>query len=779
VSLRFEGYLQTHMLSFDKIKAVELPLTPVDFEDEQSVNVTAVLSFVEGSKVVTIRSPVLVENKCPTAVLFRVQRGQSTLFSSAPLAPNAQFGIPPVLLQGRSNATLSVQVVAEDSRSWALLPVELSRLPHSTRVIPIKNDTHCLNACIIDTTVQQLRIPSHTIALYPPLLLENALPEAAKFELIVAGKPVFQGMLDSGEKTAVYRVEHQQPADMLFTIPGFICTHPVAVTAEPSLARAKLQRDKDKPLGIDVEVSIAEGGSRKVLVFSKYWIVNATGLQVFFFSVINGRKTAIPAHRPVATLADLPHLSRDDSVPWDPRDKWRVSPPILFSPDEQGPEAAQTSLAFKLSGSKLSEAFDIDSFGVPREIIVVEEKHPTQELRHRFSFGVSIGFGSGRFSRTKIVTVSPRIVLYNKCAREIYYKQVGLGINYMFTLPPATALPYHWPNKDGAMLISVSLAPTSEFGCWSGGFAISDIGRLCVRVPSAAQDTCEFLWVDVAAKAASIVVSFSPCPRNKTAYRIDNASSFPVVIMQQSVGTPATVSPGSSMPFAWDEPTRPKRKLVVTVLAPTAPFEFPKPISLDKIGSTAVVTIDTACAVRATLRLDGAVKVLHIEGCSVSAATADVPPPATSPIVQDTVQRPAEMPVVGFRFTFVVTLHGIGVSVVNATPRELVYATLDGIYFKYQTNDAEESYAFMLEGAQIDNQLHITPYPVMLTSADKSRQTRMLTVVALKSKQFTDVHYFKYLAALISEFNLSVDEALLLVFPLLPPPLPYLHRCSQ
>jgi hypothetical protein len=100
VALRFEGYSGQQLLSHEKLKATELSLPSSNDEDDPAMFVMSI-ALQDGSKMLTISSPVVVENKTTLPLVFRVQRGQSVVFTSAPLEVGKQAGVPPSFLQER------------------------------------------------------------------------------------------------------------------------------------------------------------------------------------------------------------------------------------------------------------------------------------------------------------------------------------------------------------------------------------------------------------------------------------------------------------------------------------------------------------------------------------------------------------------------------------------------------------------------------------------------------------------------------------------------------
>jgi hypothetical protein len=78
--------------------------------------------------------------------------------------------------------------------------------------------------------------------------------------------------------------------------------------------------------------------------------------------------------------------------------------------------------------------------------------------------------------------------------------------------------------------------------------------------------------------------------------------------------------------------------------------------------------------------------------------------------------------------------HGLGISFVDWTPQELVYVRFDGIRFERSISFTHESVSFSVGTISIDNQLWVTPYPVML-HIDKRTGRRMHPAVAISCRR--------------------------------------------
>ena len=63
---------------------------------------------------------------------------------------------------------------------------------------------------------------------------------------------------------------------------------------------------------------------------------------------------------------------------------------------------------------------------------------------------------------------------------------------------------------------------------------------------------------------------------------------------------------------------------------------------------------------------------------------------------------------------FNLVLFGIGLSVIDEVPEELIYLSLNQLSFSYGMNSSETSLEVKIGRLQIDNQIFCTPYPIVL-----------------------------------------------------------------
>jgi len=126
-----------------------------------------------------------------------------------------------------------------------------------------------------------------------------------------------------------------------------------------------------------------------------------------------------------------------------------------------------------------------------------------------------------------------------------------------------------------------------------------------------------------------------------------------------------------------------------------------------------------------------------------------------------------EQPIKPMKFNLV--LFGIGLSVIDECPEELIYLSLSQLSVSYGMNFSETSVEVKIGRLQIDNQIFCTPYPIVLyptltpLEGDKGFEP-FLHFCAVKSnlKEHQGVDYFRYMGFKMAKIETQVDEIFLL-----------------
>ena len=132
---------------------------------------------------------------------------------------------------------------------------------------------------------------------------------------------------------------------------------------------------------------------------------------------------------------------------------------------------------------------------------------------------------------------------------------------------------------------------------------------------------------------------------------------------------------------------------------------------------------------------------------------------------RDTTSEGAEQPEAAsapkLQMTAQISFPGIGLSIVDESPRELLYLLIRGLHVTYMDYDTNTALEFKVEHLQIDNQLYLSPYPIMFYSVPAPNQS-FVHISLSKSKQYTDITYLYFFEILVQEMEIMVDEELLL-----------------
>ncbi|CAB3983690.1 Hypothetical predicted protein, partial [Paramuricea clavata] len=110
---------------------------------------------------------------------------------------------------------------------------------------------------------------------------------------------------------------------------------------------------------------------------------------------------------------------------------------------------------------------------------------------------------------------------------------------------------------------------------------------------------------------------------------------------------------------------------------------------------------------------------------------------------------------------------GIGISLINGVPEELVFATFNPIEMDYITTASSRTLELSIGSIQIDDQLHLTQYPVMLFVTPSSKEDCSVNEPAIRISsaneptKLQNCEIFKNLNVSLRKLTLQVDERLL------------------
>ncbi|GLD93570.1 hypothetical protein PINS_up002162 [Pythium insidiosum] len=460
---------------------------------------------------------------------------------------------------------------------------------------------------------------------------------------------------------------------------------------------------------------------------------------------------------------------------------------------------------------KWTEAVVLDQAGTSGELEAAD-----YSIDRLYAIGFAITNAKGRYSRTKVIMLTPRFVVINTLdtAIEVSHSSARLvpgiddqGRGMLSALNPALHLEaggyadFHWSMQYArSKTIRCRLA---EFGwSWSGAVPLGESGEFVVRIRNDSTRAIKMIRIVLKLDRPCVCVYIREEHSGAPPYRIENYSLETFRVHQHRVRRSEILLPHHSLDYAWDEPTQ-TRILVVDML-PSAAGDNSRPLrigsfSLDKIqhfpdslGGTLGIEISA----------DGPTRVLRFTDTRLRAArtwTADGVDGSDE--VNSTVSSQISFPHQFLRLPSLelsVQLQGFGLSVVDAGPRELIYVSVTGISLDVFVSNHGDAIGgtggasmsrltreddlrvvacrFYLQDFQIDNQLPVTPYPVLLRFSNSTARTRVVDgqthtvpvvdIRLVKHDGYAGINFIRHFSTSFLPVHIRVDGSLL--YKLLP-----------
>ncbi|XP_026401188.1 uncharacterized protein LOC113297020 isoform X1 [Papaver somniferum] len=404
----------------------------------------------------------------------------------------------------------------------------------------------------------------------------------------------------------------------------------------------------------------------------------------------------------------------------------------MYSPQSSSSEGElmvklATCLPECVTESNRSSMWSSPFFLVPSSgstIVVVPRAFTSRAL----IISVTSSLVAGPFSsRTRAITFQPRYVISNACSKDLYYKQKGT--DYIFHLGIGQHAHLHWSDTKRDMLVSLRF---DEPGClWSGSFTPDHLGDTQVKMRNYVNGALNMIRVEVQNADVSIkedrivgssrgdsgtnLILLSDDNTGFMPYRIHNFSKERLRIYQQKCEAfETTVHSYTSCGYAWDEPCFPHR-LVVEVPGERILGAY----SLDDIKEQMPVYLPSTSEnpgkrLLVSTHAEGAVKVLSIIDSSCHLVD-DMKGTYYPGFNERRKLDQKEEKIDDYSERISVHISFIGFSLINLYPQELLFACAKDTKIDILQSVDQQNFSFQMSSLQIDNQLHNTPYPVILS----------------------------------------------------------------
>jgi vacuolar protein sorting-associated protein 13A/C len=415
------------------------------------------------------------------------------------------------------------------------------------------------------------------------------------------------------------------------------------------------------------------------------------------------------------------------------------SAPQLFSLRD-----SSNKLHVKIANSVWSRGIGLQNASHTTAYLQMPEKRKDgdREAGRLYELSVVEYSAKNDFWRTKVVAFAPRFVLLNKMSKTLFCKQNSTMD--VFTLLPNERVPFHWTNNnisEKKMQIRLDQGDCT----WSTGFALVDFGFFPVQMLD--EETCEpyILQVKFQIENGIVYVVFTQDAKNEV-YMIQNQIDVDILVTQKDSGIkPIKLTAGKSQPWGWFDPDGTRQ---VEIKLPNYPHRISHHI--DKIKDhtkTHKYKDHEGKWKRAYVRIK-AVNGTRILQVRIYRKKAQMRKDKLKEEEKETNK-------------FIVNFKGVGLSMINEKPEELLYFTMEGIRVELLTFPSKSSIEVNIKDCQIDNQIVTTYHPVLLYSPSET-PPQFFKFTFIKNTRHSHLTYIEYLSVLMREVNICVDEELVL-----------------
>jgi len=724
-------------------------------------------------RTITISSDVFIKNHCSESIIVSLQAAHRGSIEFE-LDPDEENALP---IQLAKSCKIFIRPTEEEDIEWSIRPIDCHTLSESSGIFQCPNRKG-LPYYFCFHIAKSVANGKNVINILAPIVIENQLTHEMRLRVFTHKNNELANVvkIPAGEKNQLFRHSKCEEIDIAFSFGEYSeCerTHLIRTRAEDKFPTFWLNDLEGRTLLISSKKEVDKHGREIVMIYASYWLVNKTGLPLFYKrkmlrghgrgSLAPGQPTEehIESQDPIDTL----NAYTSDQSDWyesEEKEKGIGVEPLMFSYAALDIFKPRTSV--KVADSEWSKAVGLESIGTSGEITADDK---TTSVQYRI--GVSIELLSERYFRTKVITFRPRYIIVNRTNREIYYTQVGS--NFAHLLKHKQSLPFHWLNRDETQKLSITLSPHHT---WSGGFAIDEIGEFAIKIRSKScldvtesENTAELNYgstylarVEIQLHAATFFVILKKQADRVPPYQLENYTDMEIHYYQKIHGAePQTLSPHTSVPYTWDNASG-VHKLVIDI----PKIHYQKIMKMDKIKSNKSEEI--------TVTFDGK------EITYVGQVIAKGPTRILRIFKQEDAENNQELklkeresdldPTVTFQLFL--KFKGIGISLIDSKPQEILYGLFSGLQMEYANSERHQSYEMTLDDFQIDNQLSNATFPVLLSQAkhkDEHAQyleNKCLHLSVILSNFYQSISYFHYVSFLLQELNLRVDDAVVNTF---------------
>ena len=656
-------------------------------------------------KTLTIRSPVVIENKTEYLVNLIFQKGPK--IEQKECDPDKNCPVPYDFIR----ASMTIEIYGSRSRKI----ISLDELWVNNKDSSIEAHVGDMFICL-HYKISKGNRNKRTLFLKPPLILKNCLPTAISLR-IYEGKPSkFDEIgIKQDQEIKIYSYSLFSELASSISIENFSRSNVFPLLShQHALPKIKVADRKSQELFINL-VKFLEGSNFFVFYVTQV-IINNSLNPVAFYQRKKGTERLIPGQNFTNTI--LPSNTTNK---------------ILIG-----------------LGNKKSKAFKIDSVGISDIIELLGDTTPAgYSAKYQYTLDVQlVKILKKEMMFTKVIVISPRYLVVNNTEAGIIIAQDGL-FDYGVILEAGAQLPFHWTDKNHQELVIVKVK--GDHWAWSGPFSIDSIGSFSVQSKDK-REISAFLMMKIEIKivATTAHVIFEKETLKTASYRIQNDSSIYSLAVYQKGHAEDTrfINAISSCLFTWSNHLSTHEVIVEFILGVSA-------IAGKDTKSMYVINLD---------KLNQSLKIKIKEGPKdFDALYVNVLNENVTRILKFT-----DMPIVNLSDAsdiilsyYNISISKLGISLIEHVKhksKEIIYLTATSLVVLAQKTKAKLMAELIIKDIQADNQ--ISPdviYPVMLHSVDLSTRNVLHVSMVINNISNNNCRNFESFEFLLQTLSLKLD----------------------
>ncbi|XP_057959044.1 uncharacterized protein LOC131151699 [Malania oleifera] len=625
------------------------------------------------------------------------------------------------------------------------------------------------------------------ISINSPLKLENRLPCPAEFTILEKTKEGSaverkHGIISSRNSVHIYFADVQKPIYLsLFVQGGWVLEKDPVLVLDlssnnhvSSFWMVHQQSKRRLRVSIERDMGGTNAAPKTIRFFIPYWIVNDSSLSLAYRVVeiepldtaetdslslskaVRSAKTAFK--NPTNTMDRKTFSSRknlqvleeiEDTTPipsmLSPQDYAGCSGVMLFSSRNDTYLSPRVGISVAI---RYSENF---SPGISLIELEKKERVDVKAFASDGSYYRLSAVMNMTSDRTKVVHLQPHTLFINRIGCSLCLQQCDThSVEWIHPTDPPK--PFGWQSSTKAELLKLQLDGYK----WSTPFSVHTEGLMCISLKKDSGTDQVYLRVEVrsGAKSSRYEVIFRPISLSSP-YRIENCSMFLPIRFRQvdgAIDSWRSLLPNAAASFFWEDLGR--QRLLELLIDGSDPSKS-EMYNIDEISDHQPISVagGPARAIRVTILKEEKMNVVRISDWmpdNESHVIMSNRLPSSLSQLPRNVSQHQELPSTSnFEFHVNVELAELGLSIIDHTPEEILYLSVQNLLLSYSTGLGSGISRFKLRMSriQVDNQLPLTPMPVLFRPQRIGEETEYILKfsMTLQSNGSLDLCVYPYI----------------------------------